>query len=111
MTVLQEGNLQVTIEGEVHAWKFDGDSHGLSHCMKAVDFIVELDDRYLFLEFKDPQHPMASQENREEFISLFQSGKLDEDLKYKYRDSFLYQWAVGKTDKAVYYLVLVADEA
>lgn len=111
MTVPQEGNLQVTIDGEANAWKFDSDSHGLSHCMKAVDFIIELQDRYLFLEFKDPQHPMASQKSRDEFTSEFQSGKLDEDLKYKYRDSFLYQWAVGKIDKAVYYLVLVADEA
>ncbi len=35
MKVLQEGNLSVSIDGELQAWKFDGPSHGLSHCMKA----------------------------------------------------------------------------
>ena len=111
MKVLQEHYLQVTIQGEVDAWKFDDESHGLSHCMKAVDFIVELSDRYLFLEFKDPQHPHAQQQNRDKFIQEFKGGVLDEDLKYKYRDSFLYQWASAKADKPVHYFVLVADNA
>ena len=35
---------------------------------------------------------------------------MDEDLRYRYRDSFLYQWASGKTGKPVYYYVLVAAE-
>ena len=110
MKVLQERNLQVTFEGEVDAWKFDDESHGLSHCMKAVDLIVEFPDRYLFLEFKDPQHPDAPQENRDKFIQEFTGGKLDEDCKYKYRDSFLYEWASGKADKPVHFFVLVADD-
>ena len=37
MTVLQEGDLKVTLGDDVRAWRFDGESHGLSHCMKAVD--------------------------------------------------------------------------
>ena len=111
MKVLQEGNLQVTIDGEIDAWKFDDTSHGLSHCMKAVDFVVELPDRYLFLEFKDPQHPSAHQQSRDKFTQEFAGGLLDEDLKYKYRDSFLYQWASEKVDKPVHYWVLVADDA
>ena len=111
MKVLQERNLQVTIKGEVEAWKFDAGSHGLSHCMKAVDFIVELPDRYLFLEFKDPQHPSAQQQSRDKFMQEFKGGTLDEDLKYKYRDSFLYQWATGRECKPVHYFVLIADDA
>ena len=111
MRVLQEGNLKLTIDGDVHAWKFDDESHGLSHCMKAVDFIVELPNRYIFLEFKDPQHPDAPQQNRDKFIHEFKGGELDEDLKYKYRDSFLYEWASGRADKPVNYFVLVADDA
>ena len=111
MKVMQESNLQVTITGEVDAWKFDDESHGLSHCMKAVDFIVELPDRYLFLEFKDPKHPSAQQQSKEKFIKEFKGGVLDEDLKYKYRDSLLYQWASARADKPVHYFVLVADDA
>ncbi len=112
MRVLQEGNLQVTIDDEVDAWKFDDESsHGLSHCMKAVDFIVEFPDRYFFLEFKDPRHPDAPKQNRDRFIRDFSTGALDEDLKYKYRDSFLYEWASGRADKPIHYFVVVADEA
>ena len=59
MTVLREGNLQITINNAIEARKFDDASHGLSHCMKAVDFFVELPDRYLFIEVKDPQAPQA----------------------------------------------------
>ena len=111
MKVLQERNLQITIEGEVDAWNFDSESHGLSHCMKAVDFIVELPGHYLFMEFKDPQHPDAPQENRDRFIQEFKGGGLDEELKYKYRDSLLYEWASGRADKPIHYFILIADDA
>ncbi len=108
MTVLEEGSLQVSFD--VPAWKFDGSTHGLSHCMKAVDFIVELPDRYLFIEFKDPDNPGAKAKDRSEFISRFEGGQIDEDLKCKYRDSFLYEWAAGRAEKPIHYLVLVAIE-
>ncbi|MCE2487801.1 MAG: hypothetical protein J4F42_19990 [Desulfurellaceae bacterium] len=113
MTVLEEGDLQITINDAIEARKFDDEaSHGLSHCMKAVDFVVELPDRYLFIEVKDPQDPQAPPEASHEFIQQFQTGKLYEDLKYKYRDSFLYEWAAGRADKKpIDYLVLVALDA
>ena len=108
MTVLVEGDLQINLGNALNARKFDGADHGLSHCMKAVDFVVELSDRYLFIEIKDPQHPKARPENREQFMRDFNSGLLDEELKYKYRDSLLYEWAAGRVDKPIHYYVLVA---
>ena len=110
MTVLREGDLQMSIDDALNARKFDGESHGLSHCMKAVDFVVDLPERYLFMEFKDPDNPGTRPENRREFIQEFQSGELDEELKYKYRDSFLYEWAAGRAEKPVRFYVLVALE-
>ena len=106
MTVLEERDLELTIPDGVHARRFDRE-YGMSHCMKAVDFIIELADRYLFIEFTDPRHPKAPPKNLKKFIQYFQSGKLDEELKYKYRDSFLYEWASGRADKPIDYLVLV----
>lgn len=104
-----EGNLQITIKGAIRARKFDDrNAHGLSHCMKAVDFVVERSDCYLFIEFKDPQHPRSRKTNRDKFIQEFQSGHTDGDLTDKYRDSFLYEWAAGREDKPVDYLVLIA---
>ncbi len=108
MTILTEGNLQITFPAGISARRFDDASHGLTHCMKAVDFIVELSDRYLFIEFKDPQHPQSQTTDRAEFVKKFLAGNIDEDFKYKYRDSFLYAWATDRTDKPVYYYVLVA---
>jgi len=108
MTVLTEGDLQLTIPSAIQASKFDDNNHGLSHCMKAVDFIVELKDRYLFIEFKDPQNPRSKTKNRTKFVNNFLSGNIDEDFKYKYRDSFLYEWASGNARKPVHYFILVA---
>ena len=90
MTVFIEGDLQMTIDGSevVSIRKFDDASHGLSHCMKGVDLILELNDRYLFIEFKDPQSPGAPSQSAEEYLKRFKSGELDEELKYKYRAHF-----------------------
>jgi hypothetical protein len=105
---LSEGNLQIEFPPAARVRKFDDSDHGLSHCMKAVDFIVELSDRYLFIEFKDPEHPQSKQKDRAKFVSKFLTGNIDDDLKYKCRDTFLYEWAAERTGKPIYYYVLVA---
>ena len=108
MTVFDEGNLRIVIDGALSARKFDGADHKLSHCMKAVDFIIELPDKYLFVEFKDPQYPGATAQTISDYIDGFKSGRLDRQFQYKYRDSFLYEWASGRADKPVDYLMLIA---
>lgn len=108
MTVLAEDDLQITLPATVSGRKFDDETaHGLSHCMKAVDFIIELQDRVLFVEFKDPENPKAHAKNRDAFIQKFMSGQIDTDLKTKYRDSWLYEWAQGRVEKPITYLVLL----
>lgn len=104
----KEGDLKVEFRSVFDARKFDDASHGLSHCMKAVDFIVERSDCYLFIEFKDLQDPGIPAQNLQDIIQGFLRGAIDEDLKYKYRDSFLFEWASGRADKPVDYLVVVA---
>ncbi|MDM8515148.1 hypothetical protein QUF76_03025 [Desulfobacterales bacterium HSG16] len=74
--------------------------HGLSHAMKAVDLIVELENDYLFIEVKDFHEPGKYQEGN-------RFNHLRDVLKYKYRDSFLYRWAEQKTDKPIRYLCLL----
>lgn len=112
MKVLTEGDLQITLPAGASGHKFDdGATHGLTHCMKAVDFVVELDDRILFIEFKDPDDPTAVAERQQRFMEEFGSGVLDNKLKAKYRDSYLYEWGSGRATKPVYYLVLIAASA
>ena len=108
MIVFTEGNLEITINHEINARKFDDPIHGLSHCMKAVDFVIELDDCYQFIEIKDPQNPGAPTGTDIQYAQTLLSGGIAEDLRYKYRDSFLYEWASGRAEKPVDYLVLVA---
>ncbi len=77
--------------------------HGLSHAMKAVDLIVELDTDYLFVEVKDFYSPEDYQDNNH-------FNHLRETLKGKYRDSWLYRWAENKVDKPIRYLCLLTLE-
>ena len=74
--------------------------HGLSHAMKAVDLVVELENEYLFVEVKDFHGP-------DDYQGKDHFNHLREVLKYKYRDSFLYRWAENKIDKPIYYLCLL----
>src|ERR1017187_8915890 len=112
MNVLIEGDLKVMLPVGTVARKFDDEiTHGLSNCMKAVDFILELDDKVIFVEFKDPDNPLAKAKNSAEFIKNFLSGKLDSDLQYKYRDSYLYELASGRANKPVYFYVLIGANA
>ena len=115
MTVLEEGSLRLSLPDGVDGRKFDDETHGLSHCMKAVDFIVQTSERILFIEFKDPDHPRAHPEDRERFLEELQTGGQDDALVRKFRDSFIYQWAASAVDKPIEYYVLIAashlDEA
>lgn len=107
--ILTEGNIQFDFTRALSARKFDDSDHGLSHCMKAVDFIVETKARTFFVEVKDPQHPSAKRKNIAKFIKEMQSKKLiAKDLTYKGRDSYLYEWASDNIKKPVLYLVLIA---
>lgn len=85
---LTEGELVFVFEDAVSARKFDGHDHGLTHCMKAVDFIVEFQDKYLFIEVKDPQNPGTTEDRRCEWIRKLESGHHDQNLKYIETHSF-----------------------
>ena len=97
---LKEGMLSIDFTGAKNAFRFDEGNHilpnyhGLSHCMNAVDFIVEYADRYLFVEIKDP--PDQTRYNAEQ-----DAADLINNLVTKFRDTFLYRWAENKLDKPV----------
>ena len=79
----------------------------MSHCMKAVDFILDTPAARIFLEVKDPDAAISPQTPLEYAENLY-VGRLDSDLFYKYRDSWLYLYASGRMrKKAHYYFVLL----
>lgn len=110
MPVLQEGELEFTFPAGTHAVKFDGPNHGLSHCMKAVDFIVDFGSYFLFVEVKDPDNTIATSKHREQFAVELSQPNFTRKLSLKYRDSFLYHWAENKSGKPVKYVVLLQLE-
>lgn len=111
MTTLVEGNLRITLPRGARARKFDDSTHGLLHRhMKAVDFVIEMNDRMLYLEVKDPEHPKARTEQSEAFIAQFLATDMDDDLVRKFRDSLLYEWACDEVRKPIHYWVIVAIE-
>jgi hypothetical protein len=75
--------------------------------MKAVDCIFEWNGDTYFLEIKDPDNPNSQTGGKEQFNQKFLSGVLDNDLKYKYRDSFLYEYASGHGTGKLHYIVLL----
>ena len=110
MTTLSEGDLRLTLPASVNGRKFDDEQHGLSHCMKAVDWILELPERICFIEIKDPDAPGARDHgDRNDFLQELLSGKLSGDLATKFRDSFLYEWACNRVDKPISYYVIIAS--
>lgn len=104
MPHIDEGNLRLSYASDVQIRKFD--THGLS-TMKAVDFIAECEGETFFIELKDPHHPDATQEQRDSFDKRLSNESLHEDLKYKYRDTFLYEWACGNINKPIHYCVII----
>lgn len=111
--IFQEADLELDFTQANNAEKFDDNSHGLSYCMKAIDFIVELPTDYLFIEVKDPSHPNATPTSTADFNNRTAGGALRDDLVRKFRDSFVYHWSEGKPEKPIRYLILITllDEA
>ena len=78
--------------------------HGLSYCMKAVDVIAEFPEFQLWIEIKDyPQLRLEQIRNGQKG----KSGKtimceIQEALKSKFRDTFLYRYGEGCNKKIVY---------
>lgn len=114
--IFTEGDLEINIPDAISGIKFDEvdktqpNYHGLSSCMKAVDFIVELRDCYLFIEIKDPAHPSTPAQNLADFKVDVSNGTLCKSIVGKFRDSFIYRWAENKLDKPIYYLTIITLE-
>ena len=109
--VINEDDLEISVTGAVKVSKFDDPSTHAVGFMKAVDFVIEFPDRYVFVEFKDPQAPSSRQLNLQQYVENFQKERLDSELIYKCRDSFLYEWASGRAEKDIYYFVLIAIDS
>ena len=106
---LTEGRLRINTPPYVVGYRFDGESHGLSHAMKAVDFVFRNGKVIWFVEIKDPEQPGVPRREQDRFLQDMKAGKLDMKLARKYRDSWLYMWARQEVDEFVechYYVII-----
>lgn len=104
----REGELAFTFPSTaLSVVKFDDPvTHGASG-MKAVDFIVEFADFDLYIEVKDADNSATDQPSRAAFLEKLKSGRLENDLTYKYRDTRTYRWCAGKASKPARYVVVL----
>ena len=101
--ILKEGRFEFDFSNSIRAFVADKPQyHGLS----AVDFIVETDDKFLFIEVKDPDHPYALKfGNPAEFIEEL---KKPVKLTGKFKDSLLKELAKGMVfQKPVVYILIL----
>ncbi len=106
MTVLVEKDLAFDFSPALEAIIFDDDALHNPSTIKRVDFIAEFNDRFVFLEIKDPDQPGAAKP--EAFKTKLLTGNLIPDLAGKYRDSSWFRMLSGKANKPIYYIVLVS---
>ena len=106
---LQECDLEFDFSHALSAIKFDdGVTHAFSS-IQPVDFIVEYDECFRFIEVKDPDAPGAA--NVAAFKDKLKSGKLIRSLAGKYRDSLFFRSFQDYPQKDIEYIVLLAMEA
>jgi len=106
MRTVQEDDLIFDVTAAVKAEKFDDVViHGAKSTMKRVDFIIEKDDKVIFLEVKDPDMPGAVNPNK--LKQDLQGGNLIPELAGKYRDSLLFTHLRGGFGKPIQYVVLI----
>ena len=93
MSAFTEGGIRIEFPDNLNVRKFDDrETHGQQN-MQAVDFIVELPNHFLFIEVKEPESA--------------ETMKKMKGWSRQFRDSFLYEWAEGRANKPVVYIVLL----
>jgi hypothetical protein len=92
--IYQEGDLIFEFPDGLSVRKFDDAGHGEQR-LKAVDFIIESDDKVMFIEVKDPEHsrvpPQHQDAQLKSFILKVAGEKhFKEEIAPKLKDSIFY---------------------
>ena len=111
----QEKDLYFDFSKAKRVLAFDkhGRGHGMSHLMKAVDFVVEWENQFWLIEVKDPENSNIPEKykdrNKREFFEKIQSKSLIyADLFPKFIDTLIYLGLdQGIPAKPMHYLVLI----
>lgn len=109
MRTVEEKDLAFEFADALHAVNFDCDEVRGKSCMNTVDFIVEYEDRRLFVEVKDPDAPDTA--NPAAFHDKMGSETLVQNLARKFRDGVFFQHFKDGMNKRAEYVVLISMRA
>lgn len=110
MKTIKEGDLIFDVSSALSYERFDDNKlHGTKSTMKRVDFIIENQKEFIFLEVKDPDEPGAS--NPEKFVCEFKTGNFVPEVAGQCRDSLLFTKLRKENLKPITYIVLVCMES
>lgn len=105
---LEEGRFRFDFSNALSKYKADDPTlNGLG----GVDFVVELEDKFLFIELKDIENNKVPVEKKKEWIEKLKINKENlflMDLGVKFKDTLIRTWAREENfNKPIWYLVIV----
>jgi hypothetical protein len=110
---LKEGDIEIDFQGVLQAEKFDDARHGMSHCLKAVDFLCDWGDDFWLVELKDPEESAIPPQHKSSSVASFTKELSTEVyfrsvLAQKLKDTILYLHLDNRLpNKSLKYIVLV----
>ena len=93
MSAFMEGGIRIEFPDDLNVRKFDDPKTHGRPSMRAVDFIVELPEEFLFIEVKSPKNAETVEKMK--------------GWSGQFRDSLLYERAEDRANKPVVYIVLL----
>jgi hypothetical protein len=102
----KDGDLYFDFPDAVSQEPFDDEATFGSTTIQAVDFIVDFETHYVFIEVKDPDKPLAA--NPAAILAKLKDGKLIWKLAGKYRDSRFFFEFQQRPRKPVHYVVVLS---
>lgn len=115
----EKSNFKLKCEDNLNIRKLDREILTYSHCMKNVDFIINLDsiNTVIFLEIKNYKklfNNLATEQEKEDFFSKFNYSKPKNKESYSYdfiqkaRDTFIREYSSNKIDnKKIHYYIII----
>ncbi|MTK11717.1 MAG: hypothetical protein F8N39_06380 [Clostridiaceae bacterium] len=105
---LEEGRFRFDFSNALSKYKADDPTlNGLG----GVDFVVELNDKFLFIELKDIENSKVPAEKKKEWIEKLKVNKENLfliDLGVKFKDTLIRGWAREENfDKPIWYLIII----
>lgn len=105
---LEEGRFRFDFSDAIHKYKADDPSlNGLG----GVDFVVELQDKFIFVELKDIESSKVPLGNKKEWIEQLRinQGKLFLlDMGVKFKDTLIRRWAKEESfNKPIWYIIII----